>query len=227
MSTLVARVAAVRSRIAEACAACGRDVASVRLVAVSKFHPEPALRAAYAAGVRDFGENYAQELVDKRRALGDLADVRFRFIGGLQRNKAKLLVEAGAAVETLASVEAARTLHDRAAKQGITLEVMLQVNALGEPQKSGVAPAALPALAEAVRSLSALRLTGLMTIPPADDPAAARAAYACVAEQARALGLAELSMGMSDDLELAIAAGSTSVRVGTAIFGPRPGTRPT
>lgn len=227
MTTLVARLAAVRSRIAEACAACGRDVASVRLVAVSKFHPEPALRAAYAEGLRDFGENYAQELVDKRRALADLPDVRFRFIGGFQRNKAKLLVEAGAVVETLASVEAARTLHDRAEKHGITLEVMLQVNALGEPQKSGVAPTALPALAEAVRSLSALRLTGLMTIPPADDPAAARAAYALVAEQARALGLAELSMGMSDDLELAIAAGSTSVRVGTAIFGPRPGKRPT
>lgn len=227
MSTLVERLAAVRLRIAEACAACGRDVASVRLVAVSKFHPEAALRAAYAAGLRDFGENYAQELVDKRRALADLPDARFRFIGGLQRNKAKLLVEAGAAVETLAGVEAARTLHERAAKQGSTLEVMLQVNALGESQKSGVAPSALPALAQAVRSLSALRLTGLMTIPPADDPAAARAAYALVAEQARALGLAELSMGMSDDLELAIAAGSTSVRVGTAIFGPRPGARPT
>jgi PLP dependent protein len=203
-----------------------RVPAGVTLIAVSKTHPADAIEALYRLGHRDFGENYAQELVDKRRALADLPDARFRFIGGFQRNKAKLLVDAGAAVETLAGIEAARTLHDRAHKQGVALEVMLQVNALGEPQKSGVAPAALPALAEAVRALSALRLTGLMTIPPADDPGAAREAYALVAAQARALGLTELSMGMSDDLELAIRAGSTSVRVGTAIFGPRPGTRP-
>lgn len=221
MTDIAANLAAVHARIAAACRASGRDPGSVRLVAVSKFHAVDAIRIAYAAGQREFGENYAQELLDKARALRDLPDLRFRFIGGLQRNKAKLLVEARCAVETLASEAAARTLDERAGAAGIRLEVMLQVNVLGEPQKSGVAPAALDALAATVRALPALELTGLMTIPPADDAQAAESCYRRCAELARALALPQLSMGMSDDLELAIRAGATSVRVGTAIFGPR------
>lgn len=221
MIDVAANLSAVKARIAAACRACARDPGSVRLVAVSKFHPLAAMRAAYAAGQRDFGENYAQELLDKARALRDLPELRLRFIGGLQRNKAKLLVEARCAVETLASEAAAKTLDERARAAGVRLEVMLQVNVLGEPQKSGVDPAALAPLVAFVRTLPALELTGLMTIPPADDTRAAEACYTRCAELARALALPQLSMGMSDDLELAIAAGATSVRVGTAIFGPR------
>jgi len=220
---LVARLAAVRGRIGEAARACGRDPSSVRLVAVSKFHPVEALRIAYEAGQRDFGENYAQELADKARALkSELPALRLRFIGGLQRNKSKLLVEAADAVETVASEAAARTLSERARQRGEPLEVLLQVNVLGEAQKSGVAPHALPALIEAVRQLPALTLTGLMAIPPAGDLALSADCYRALAALARTHDLRELSMGMSDDLEVAIREGATSVRVGTAIFGPRP-----
>ena len=222
MSAVAVQLASVRARIARACERAGRDPASVRLVAVSKFHPAAALCEAYAAGQRDFGENYAQELVDKARALADLPDLQLRFIGGLQRNKVKLLVETGCVIETLANAATARALSDRAAQQHKQVEVMLQVNLSNEPQKSGISPAELPELVQAVRALPALTLSGLMTIPKADDPAEAARAYRTLAEHAQVHGLQELSMGMSDDLELAIAAGATSVRVGTAIFGPRP-----
>ena len=122
----------------------------------------------------------------------------------------------------IASAQGARALHDRAEAAGRRVEVMLQVNAAGEPQKSGVAPAQVPELVSTIAQLEALTLSGLMVIPPADDETAARASYRTVRELAAQHGLAQLSMGMSNDLELAIAEGSTSVRVGTAIFGPRP-----
>ncbi len=221
-TSISARLEAVRARIAAACRQSGRDPADVRLVAVSKIHGLDALREAYAAGQRDFGENYAQELVEKAAALSDLSDLRMHFIGGLQSNKAKLLASCCHVVETLASSGAAKTLHERAAAAGRTIEVMLQVNVAGERQKSGVAPEAIAELPAQVRGHSSLIVTGLMTIPPADDPDEARRCYHALAGLARAHNLPELSMGMSDDLELAIAAGSTNVRVGTAIFGPRP-----
>jgi pyridoxal phosphate enzyme (YggS family) len=219
--SLAERLASVRDRVRAAALTAGRDPGEVRLVAVSKTHPAETIREAYALGQRDFGENYAQELAHKAEALRDLADLRWRFIGGLQRNKAKLLVPTGCAIETVASLDAARTVHERAAALGRRVEVMLQVNVVGEAQKGGVAPRDVAALVSGVRGLAALELTGLMVIPPFEDEAAARACY----REARALaathGLKQLSMGMSDDLELAIAEGSTSVRVGTAIFGPR------
>lgn len=220
--TIAARLADVHARIERVCHACGRDPRAVRLVAVSKFHPASAIRAAYEAGQRDFGENYAQELVEKLAELADLPDLRFRFIGRLQRNKAKLLVDAQCAIETLASAAAAHALAERARSQKLTVEVMLQVNVLGEAQKAGVAPGELAALVHEVRALDALELTGLMAIPPAGDPAFAECCYTELAALAKQYDLRELSMGMSDDLELAIRAGSTSVRIGTAIFGPRP-----
>lgn len=216
------RLAEVRARIEAACRQSGRDPASVRLVAVSKFHTVDAMREAYAAGQRDFGENYAQELVEKASALSDLPDLRMHFIGGLQSNKAKLLAPCCHVVETLASSSAAKALHERAAASGRKIEVMLQVNVAGEQQKSGLAPAAVASLLAQVRGFSSLVVTGLMTIPPADDPDEAKRCYDALAGLARDHALPELSMGMSDDLELAIAAGSTNVRVGTAIFGPRP-----
>ena len=223
MSEIAERLASVRERIARACQVHGRDPRSVRLVAVSKFHSVAAMRAAYAAGQREFGENYAQELVEKAAALSELRDLRLHFIGGLQSNKAKLLAPCCHVVETLASASAARALDERATAAGRQIEVMLQVNVAGERQKSGIAPAEVSTLIQALRGLPALKLTGLMTIPRADDEDDARRSYASLAALARAHALPELSMGMSDDLELAIAAGSTNVRVGTAIFGPRPG----
>jgi PLP dependent protein len=221
VSTLVERLEAVRERIRLAALSADRDPNDVRLVAVSKTHPAEAIREAYAAGQRDFGENYAQELAQKAQALRDLPDLRLRFIGGFQRNKAKLLVPTGCAIETVSSLEGARALHERASALGLRVEIMLQVNVAGERQKSGVAPHELCALVSGVRTLSGLELTGLMVIPPADDEEAARASYRAVHRLAGEHGLTQLSMGMSDDLELAIAEGSTSVRVGTAIFGPR------
>jgi PLP dependent protein len=222
MSSIAARLGDVRARIAAAAHAAGRAPESVELVAVSKFHGPEAIREAYAAGQRVFGENYAQELAQKRAALADLPDLSFHFIGGLQRNKVKLLVPASQVIETLASAEAAGTLSKRAAELGLTVTALVQVNVSHEPQKSGVLPEQLGALLEAARALPALRVTGLMAIPEADDLERARASYATLRILAQQHGLTELSMGMSDDLELAIAEGATVVRVGTAIFGPRP-----
>jgi pyridoxal phosphate enzyme (YggS family) len=219
--SLAGRLEGVRERIRAAALAAGRDPASVRLVAVSKTHPVEAIREAYALGQREFGENYAQELAHKAEALRDLSDLRWRFIGGLQRNKAKLLVPTGCAIETVAHLEAAKTVNERAAALGRRVEVMLQVNVVGEAQKGGVAPADVAALVSGVRALGALELSGLMVIPPFDDEDAARTCYREVRALAATHGLKQLSMGMSDDLELAIGEGSTSVRVGTAIFGPR------
>jgi len=219
---LAERLAEVQQRIGRACLEANRDPRTVKLLAVSKFHSVEAIRMAYALGQREFGENYAQELVDKAAQLVDLPELRFRFIGGLQRNKLKLLAPLGCAVETLSSSATAQTLSERALAVGKSIEVMLQVNVSGETQKSGVAPAALPGLVASVRALPGLTLSGLMTIPMADDLDAARASYRSLRELAQQHGLAELSMGMSDDLELAIAEGATRVRVGTAIFGPRP-----
>lgn len=222
MSTLAARLSAVRQRIERACSVAGRDPESVRLVAVSKFHSVEMIRAAYALGQREFGENYAQELATKADQLGDLPDLRFHFIGGLQRNKIKLLAPLGCVIETLASVKTAQALHQHANELGRVLEVMIQVNVSDEPQKSGAAPGELSLLVAEVRALSGLRLTGLMAIPEAGAPDAARQSYRRLRAQAASEGLSELSMGMSDDLEIAIEEGATRVRVGTAIFGPRP-----
>ncbi|MFT3921942.1 MAG: YggS family pyridoxal phosphate-dependent enzyme [Myxococcales bacterium] len=227
MSEVAARLSEVRARIEAACRSCGRRSDTVRLVAVSKFHSVEAIRAAYAAGQRDFGENYAQELIEKAKALSDLPELRWHFIGGLQSNKAKLLAPHCHVVETLASASAAQALSERAVAAGRSVQVMLQVNVAGEQQKSGLGPAAVAELIARVRELPALELRGLMTIPKAGDPDAARTAYRALAQLARAHALPELSMGMSDDLELAIEEGSTNVRVGTAIFGLRPSSQTT
>jgi pyridoxal phosphate enzyme (YggS family) len=218
---LAQNLAAVRERIARACERARRDLAEVKLLAVSKLHAPDAMRALYALGQREFGENYAQELADKASALRDLAELRLRFIGGLQRNKLKLLAPLGCAIETLASAQTARALQERLGALGGRCEVMIQVNVGGEAQKSGVAPAELGQLVAEVRAQPALALSGLMTIPRAGAPEDARASYRALRELAGQHGLPELSMGMSDDLEIAIEEGATRVRVGTAIFGPR------
>jgi pyridoxal phosphate enzyme (YggS family) len=219
---IAANLAAVHERIADACARRGRAPDDVRLVAVSKVHGPEKIRAAYAAGQRVFGENYVQELVEKADALADLEDLRWRFIGHLQRNKAKFVARVPAAVETVDSPRLARELDKRARSEGVRLEVLLQVNVGGEAQKSGCATVELPALLDAARALPNLDVRGLMTVPPLGEAAEkSRPYFAKLAELAAAHGMAELSMGMSGDLEVAVEEGATLVRVGTAIFGPR------
>lgn len=215
----------VRARIARASAAGSTPgERTVRLIAVSKRHAPEALRVAYAMGQREFGENYVQELVEKARALPDLPELQLRLIGHLQRNKVKDLLRIGSAlrsVDTVDSVRLAETLAREAEMAGRALEILVQVNPAGEAQKSGVAEAELPALVAAIRGMPSLDLRGLMLIPPNVDPEKRRPYFRRVRELAIELRLVELSMGMSDDLEPAIAEGATQVRVGTAIFGER------
>ena len=220
------RLARVKERIAAACAACGRDPATVTLVAVSKLHDVTEVAAMAACGQRIFGESYIQEALPKMDAAP--AGLVWHFIGHLQRNKAKHAIGRFALLHTVDNLELARILQNKTAEAGLTQDVCLQVNVAGETQKSGVAPDALPELAEAVAAMPALALQGLMVIPPVfDDPEGARPAFARLRELRDALAarlrlpLPVLSMGMSGDLEAAILEGATHVRVGTDLFGPR------
>jgi pyridoxal phosphate enzyme (YggS family) len=219
---IAARLAEVRASIARACMRARRESSAVRLIAVSKGQPAAAVRAAYAAGQREFGENYVRELADKARELADLADLRWRFIGHLQRNKAKDLLKLGCSVDGVDSLALAEALSQRASGAGRSLEVLLQVNVDREPQKAGVLPENAAALAAQVRALPGLALTGVMTIPRAADAAeTSRPTFRTLRLLAAELGVQELSMGMSADAEVAIEEGATMVRVGTAIFGAR------
>ncbi|MCW9057420.1 MAG: YggS family pyridoxal phosphate-dependent enzyme [Gammaproteobacteria bacterium] len=225
-STHAERLTQVRERIARACRDSGRDPDAVRLLAVSKGQPLEALRALAAAGQRRFGESYVQEAMVKIRAL-DCPDCEWHFIGPLQSNKAALVAENFDWVHSIDRVKIAMALSRHRTPDAPPLQVCLQVNISGETSKSGVEVADLPVLAEQVATLPGLRLRGLMTIPrPTDNNAAQRDAFRrlrVASEELRRLGhdLDTLSMGMSDDLEAAIAEGSTLVRVGTALFGPR------
>jgi pyridoxal phosphate enzyme (YggS family) len=223
---------AVLERIRTAEGAAGRESGSVKLIAVSKTKPAAAVREAYAAGQRDFGENYVQELAEKAELLADLTDLRWHFIGHLQRNKAKVVCRVASAVHTVDSVRLAEELGKRA-KDGAgrtpvlpVLPVLVEVNVGGEAQKSGCEPSSLGELLNAIEQEPALKLSGLMTVPPAtEDPRGARPYFDALAalrhEHGGAARLPDLSMGMSHDLEQAVAAGATFVRVGTAIFGER------
>ncbi len=214
------RVAEVRERMAVACARANRATDSVRLVAISKKQPEERVRAAMDAGLREFGENYAQELAARVSSFSEVEGVRWRFVGPLQSNKVNLVVRTGAAIDSLHSPDLADALRRRVRHQPI--EVLIQVNTAGESQKSGCAPSAVPALVEAVRAMPELNLRGLMTVPPfTDDPEDARPHFRTLAALARSLALSELSMGMSADFEVAIEEGATMIRVGTDLFGPR------
>jgi pyridoxal phosphate enzyme (YggS family) len=192
----------------------------VTLVAVSKTQPVEAIREAYAAGQRDFGENYAQEWRQKADALADLTDLSWHFIGGLQTNKVKYLAPRAAWVQTLDREELARELGKRYAAAGATARVLVEVNLGGEAQKSGCAPERVEALVVLARGLPGLEVAGLMCIPPPDqDP---RPHFARLRGLRDQLGLRELSMGMSADWRVAVAEGATMIRLGTALFGERP-----
>jgi pyridoxal phosphate enzyme (YggS family) len=217
---------AVRARIVAAANAAGRDPASVALVAVSKTKSPEMIREAYAAGQRAFGESYAQKLDDKATALVDLPDIAWHFIGHLQSNKAKVVARVASVVHAVHSRDLAAELGKRAAAAGrAPLAVLIEVKLSDEASKHGALPAELGALLDAIEHDERLRVRGLMTMPPPDDLTAAKRVFdELAALRARHGGLSrlpELSMGMTHDLEIAIAAGATLVRVGTAIFGER------
>jgi pyridoxal phosphate enzyme (YggS family) len=216
----------VRKRIQLACQASGRPVDAVQLLAVSKTMPAQAVRDAHAAGQIAFGENYIQEGVDKIALLADLP-LEWHCIGPIQSNKTKLVAENFAWVHSIDRLKIAERLSAQRPAHMPALQVCLQVNVDGGSNKSGVTPAELLALAKAVAVLPRLRLRGIMTIPePAENEAAARAVHRQAKALFNSLQAADfkvdtLSMGMTGDLEAAIAEGSTCVRVGTAIFGHR------
>jgi hypothetical protein len=209
-------VAAVRERIARAAARAGRDPAAVTLVAVTKTKPLEDALAAWAAGIRAFGENRVQEAEEKFPALPP--DAERHLIGPLQSNKASRAARVASVVQTVDSADIARRLARAAESAGKRLTVFLEVHLGGEVTKAGVEPAGAAALVEEVRKLPALELAGLMTIPPPGDT---RPHFAALRSLANELGLQGLSMGMSDDFEAAVEEGATHVRVGTAIFGRR------
>lgn len=238
----------VRARIGEAEARAGRPAGSVRLIAVSKRMPLGDVRAALAAGQRDFGENYAQELRDKRDewAAGDAAEAgaaddasgrpaatdapRWHYIGPLQKNKVKVLAGRVTLIHSVADLEIVAEIDRRAASAGAAQPCLVQVNVAGEAQKHGIAPADLPALLDGFATATHATCGGLMLIPPlaaaGDESRRHFAALRALAEREGRAGrprvtLTELSMGMSDDFALAIEEGATMVRVGTAIFGAR------
>ena len=227
MTAIAANLQAVRTRIATAERESGRTPSSVRLLAVSKTKPAGAVREAHAAGQRAFAENYVQEGVDKVQALRDLR-VEWHFIGPIQSNKTRAVAAHFDWVHTVEREKIAQRLSEQRGRDLAPLQICLQVNVSGETSKSGVAPAELPALVKAVAQLPQLHLRGLMCIPePTDDIVLQRARFAQLRgllETLNAklgLGMDTLSMGMSDDLETAIAEGATMVRIGTAIFGAR------
>jgi pyridoxal phosphate enzyme (YggS family) len=224
-----AALQSVRERVAQAASAAGRAPDSVRLVAVSKLQPVSMVRDAAAAGQVDFGENYVQEGCDKIAALADVPGLVWHFIGQLQGNKTREVAEHFHWVHTVDRGRIAARLSAQRPAHMPPLQVLLQVSLADEPGKGGVTPAELPALAAAVAVLPRLQLRGLMCIPPpVADVVAQRQPFRQLRELLAALQAAghpldTLSMGMSDDLEAAVLEGATLVRVGTAIFGRRPG----
>jgi hypothetical protein len=227
MATIENNLQAVMKRIQAACAAWNRPTAEVCLVAVSKTFGAESVREAARAGQRDFGENYVQEALAKIQALSDPA-LTWHYIGPIQSNKTRLIAEKFQWVHTIEREMIARRLSDARPADLPSIQVCIQVNVSGEKSKSGVAPDLLVPLARAVAGLPRLRLRGLMAIPePTSDTALTRRRFGLLRElrdqlNRQGMALDTLSMGMSADLESAIAEGATVVRVGTAIFGQRP-----
>ncbi|MDT3312626.1 YggS family pyridoxal phosphate-dependent enzyme [Pseudomonas sp. rhizo66] len=223
MSTIADNISHVGSRIQTATQAAHRPENSVQLLAVSKTKPAEALREAYAAGLRDFGENYLQEALGKQLELADLPLI-WHFIGPIQSNKTRAIAEHFDWVHSVDRLKIAQRLSEQRPAELPPLNICIQVNVSGEASKSGCTPTDLPALAAAISALPRLKLRGLMAIPePTDDRAEQDAAFAAVQKLQASLDLPldTLSMGMSHDLESAIAQGATWVRIGTALFGAR------
>ena len=224
-TTIATNLERVRERIARACQRAGRAPEGVTLVGATKTQLPAALAEAWAAGLRDFGENRVQEAVAKQPAvaelLGPAARPEWHMIGHLQTNKAKVAARAFAILHGVDSARTIDALSHHA--HGLALPVMLEVNIAGDPAKHGVSPESLPALVEHARALPHLRIVGLMTIPPqTDDPEDTRPHFTALRRLAEDHRLPNLSMGMTEDFEVAIEEGATHVRVGRAIFGERP-----
>ena len=229
MSTIADRLAGVRGRVAAAARTAGRDPSSIRLVAVSKTFPIEAIREAYAAGQRDFGENRVQEALQKIASGADL-EIRWHLLGHLQTNKARKAAPSFATIHSVDSVELLQKIDAAAAEAGRQPELLIQVDLAGEATKFGVPPEEVPRLFDAAAGCRAARVTGVMTLPPVpESPEDARPWFKrlrdlrdqWLAAKVPASMLTRLSMGMSADFEVAIQEGSTMVRVGTAIFGSR------
>lgn len=224
-TSLASRLAAAQQRQAEAARQAGRDPATILMLAISKTQPPEVIQEAYDAGLRAFGENYLQEAVDKQPLLP--ADIEWHCTGPVQSNKSKLVAEHFDWCHTVDSLRLAERLNNQRPPALPPLNVCIQLHIGGEESKSGIAADEVPAVAAAIAKLPRLRLRGIMTIPPAsEDPAEQRRWFAearAVYERMRAEipGVDTLSMGMSGDLEAAIAEGSTMIRVGSALFGPR------
>ena len=223
MSTIADNIGQVSQRIRAAADAVQRDASSIHLLAVSKTKPAQAVLEAYAAGMLDFGENYLQEALGKQAELTDLP-LSWHFIGPIQSNKTRAIAENFAWVHSVDRLKIAQRLSEQRPADLPPLNICIQVNVSGEASKSGCTPADLPALADAISALPRLKLRGLMAIPePTEDRTAQDAAFAAVRDLQNSLNLPldTLSMGMSHDLESAIAQGATWVRIGTALFGAR------
>jgi len=216
------RLQVVEERVSCAAARAGRRRKDITLVAVTKLFPAAALSEAYSLGLRDFGENYVQEFERKAAAAGALPGARFHLIGHLQSNKSGRAAELFDVIQTVDSGRLARRLDEAPRRRANPLEVMIEVKLSEEATKSGATLESLQQIAETIRGCPNLRLTGLMTMPPwAEDPEASRPYFRRLRELAARVGLPQLSMGMSQDLEIAIEEGATVVRVGTALFGSR------
>ncbi len=228
-AAIAANLAAVRARLERAAAASGRPPDAVRLIAVSKTFPVEAVRAAIAAGQLDFGENRVQEALPKIEAI-QTSGVRWHLIGHLQSNKARKAARPFDAIHTVDSVALLERLHSSAMETRRQPELLVQVDLAGEATKHGASPEEVRGILHAARALEAVRIVGLMLLPPfSEDPERTRPYFRRLRELRDALraeghaadGLKELSMGMSHDFEVAVAEGATMVRVGTAIFGRR------
>ncbi len=223
MTELAGRLEAHEARLTAASAKAGRPRESVRLVAVSKLHPASAIEAAHALGLRDFGENYAQELRDKSKELARLPGIRWHAIGPVQPKNAKYVAQAAHVFHALERLEVAQELDRR--RTGAPLPVLIEVNLAGEASKAGVTPDEARALAAQLTGFKQLQLVGLTSMPPLVEEAEReknRPYFRQLRELAKQLGLKELSMGTTADFEVAIEEGATYVRVGTALFGERP-----
>lgn len=222
------RIHDTRTRIAAAAARCGRSVDSITLLAVSKGQPAQTVAAAAAAGLTEFGESYLQEALAKQDALAAATALQWHFIGRLQANKTRPVAERFAWVHGVDRLRIAQRLSEQRPYHAAPLNVCLQVNIAAEQSKGGAAPEEVPELVRSMATLPRLKLRGLMCIPPEEsDPERQRMWFAKLRRLQEALntqgaGLDTLSMGMSADLEAAVLEGSTCVRIGTALFGPRP-----
>jgi PLP dependent protein len=230
MGNVAENLAAVEARIKSACARVGRDPSEVRLLPVSKSQGMELIAEAYEAGIRLLGENRVQEAAEKARHFADHADLQWAIIGHLQTNKARQVAAIASEFHALSSVKVAAALDQALEDQGRSLDVFLQVNSSGEPQKFGLPPDEVEPFAIALKAFGTLRVRGLMTLAVlSDDQREIRACFEQMRDLQRRLqgrgecagSYDELSMGMSGDLELAIEYGATTVRVGQAIFGPR------